>query len=263
MDDKCKLLNELIAPFGYSYNLSQDLFSSRIDAWQRSFGYGSLYDNAASHLGIVFDCFPVYFNYQGRTWLIELWKGQYGINTGCEIGIYYADRILHEDELENTIFQSVSDSDMLPMAFTLQRIEDNIACLAGKHWWLTAFRPGCFSQPSDLRMHASITFPTAEMTNAFVKELLHSQPSVYDIRRHFNRITFSFVDGIPANGFLPKLSRKISQWNNRFWCKVFLSVTKPFTLSMDRVLYLYYYLPFAFRKTLRIHKYKKKSGGSV
>lgn len=261
-DEKYQLLNEIIEPFGYSYSCSQDLFSSRIDAWQRSFGYGKLYDNAASHLGMVFDCLPIYFNYQGKTWLLELWKGQYGINTGCEMGIYYADRILSDDELENTIFQSVNDSDMLPMSFTLQRMDDDIASLAGKHWWLTAFRMGCFSQPYHLRVHASVTFPTSEMTNAFTQALLHRVPYVSDIHRHCNRITFSFSEGIPVTGFLSKLSRKISQWNNRFWCEIFLSVTKPFTLSTDRILYLYYYLPFAFRRILGIHKYKKRNGGS-
>ena len=39
MLEKCDLLNELIGPFGYSYVSSQDLFTSRIDAWQRRFGY--------------------------------------------------------------------------------------------------------------------------------------------------------------------------------------------------------------------------------
>lgn len=259
-DDKCRLLNDLIEPLGYSYILSQDLFSSRIDAWQKNFGYSALYDKAAPHFGMVFDCLPVYFNYQGKTWLFELWKGQYGINAGCEMGVYYADGILSADELDTTIFQSVNDSDMLPMSLTLQRLDDNIAHLTEKHWWLTAFRMGCFSQPENLTLHTSITFPTTEMASAFVQELLHSQPYVHDIRRHYNRISFSFVEGRPVNGFLPKLSRKITQWNNRFCCKVFLSVTKPFTLSLDRILYLYYYLPFAFRKTLRIHKYKKRKG---
>ena len=98
MLEKCDLLNELIGPFGYSYVSSQDLFTSRIDAWQRGFGYCALYDKAALRFNMIFDCLPVYFDYQGKTWLIEFWKGQYGINTGCEIGVYYADRILQDEE---------------------------------------------------------------------------------------------------------------------------------------------------------------------
>lgn len=94
MQEKCDLLNELVEPFGYSYISSQDLFTSRQDAFQRAFGYCALYDRAAFRFHMIFDCLPVYFDYRGKTWLIEFWKGQYGINTGCEIGVYYADRIL-------------------------------------------------------------------------------------------------------------------------------------------------------------------------
>ena len=83
MKEKCCILDELIAPFGYAYLPAQDIFTSRLDVWQRDFGYCTLYDKAAFRFNMVFDCLPVYFEYDGRTWLLELWKGQYGINTGA------------------------------------------------------------------------------------------------------------------------------------------------------------------------------------
>ena len=58
MKEKCHLLDELIEPFGYSYVLSQDIFTSRIDAWQREFGYCALFDKAAFRFNMVFD-FPI------------------------------------------------------------------------------------------------------------------------------------------------------------------------------------------------------------
>ena len=60
MDEKCRLLKDLIEPFGYSYVLPQDIFTSRIDAWQRQFGYCRLYDEAAPHVNMILDCLPVY-----------------------------------------------------------------------------------------------------------------------------------------------------------------------------------------------------------
>ena len=30
----------------------------------------------------VFMCLPVYFDYGGKTWLMEFWKGGYGITAG-------------------------------------------------------------------------------------------------------------------------------------------------------------------------------------
>ena len=39
---------------------------------------------AYQYVGMVFETLPVYFDYAGKTWLIQIWKGQYGICTGCE-----------------------------------------------------------------------------------------------------------------------------------------------------------------------------------
>mgnify|MGYP000621142798 CR=1 FL=1 len=50
-----------------------------------------------------------YFDYQGKTWLLEFWKGQYGINTGAEIGIYRADTLLSPAQRPYTLFHTVPD----------------------------------------------------------------------------------------------------------------------------------------------------------
>lgn len=255
-DDKNALINNLIEPFGYYYISSQDLFTTRMDAWQRDFGYCTLYDRAALHFHMVFDCLPIYFNYRGRTWLFELWKGQYGINTGCEMGLYYADRILEEDELTTTLFTSVGDEDMVKMSFTLYRNGEDIAHLSHKHWWLTAFRMGCFTQPADLSMRATITFPTTEMARAFVNGLLEAGYPQRNICFQCSTVTFSFLQPDTQNSFLRRLRIRLAQASNRFWCKIYLYITRPFHLSIDRLLYLYYYLPFAFRRMLRIRRYK-------
>lgn len=258
MQEKCHLLDELIKPFGYSYVLSQDIFTSRIDAWQREFGYCALYDRTASRFNMIFDCLPIYFPYQNRTWMIEFWKGQYGINTGCEIGVYYADRILAEEELEETLFQCAEDEDMLKMSLTLFKDNKSIASLCERHWWLTAFSMGNFSNPRDLSLQACIVFPSNKMAAAFANGLVHAGYCREDIGLCCNTITFTFSGSIQIHGIFKKLRIRIVQWINHFWCRVYLFVTRPFHLSIDRILYLYYYLPFAFRKMLRIKKLKRK-----
>lgn len=255
-DDKRILLNELLAPFGYYYILGQDIFTTRIDAWQREFGYGLLYDKAALHMNMVFDSLPVYFNYHERTWLFEFWKGQYGINTGCEMGLYHADRILETDELATTIFRSMGDNDMVKMSFTLYKNTEPMARLNRLHWWLTAFRVGCFSQPGELSMNVSVTFPNSEMARAFAAGLLDAGIPSEDICCHCSTISFIFDHTDAHPGLLRRLRLRLAQMSNRFWCKAYLFITRPFHTSLDRILYLYYYLPFAFRKTLRIRKYK-------
>ncbi len=258
MAEKCEILDELISPFGYSYVPDQDIFTSRTDAWQRDFGYCALYDRSAPYLNMVFDCLPVYFNYCGRTYLIEFWKGQYGINTGCEIGVYNTDRIVCEDELDHTLFNCVDNEDMPKLSFTLFRNNQTLAQMCSRHWWLTAFKMGCFSWPESLSMRIRITLHTQEMAESFVGGLLNAGYCRNEISVCCNTVTFAFIKPpcSPGCGLFRKLQIRIAQWVNRFWCRVYLFVTRPFVLSVDRILYLYYYLPFAFRKMLRIRRYR-------
>ena len=114
-----KLLDELMQPFGFLSCPQQNIITSDIDSWQRTFGYTRLFDYSAPHFKMVFDCEPVYFDYDNRTWLIEFWKGQYGISCGAEIGIYRADTILSPDRLTNARFESISNSLMLPLSMQL------------------------------------------------------------------------------------------------------------------------------------------------
>ncbi len=257
MKEKCRILDGLIASFGYAYLPAQDIFTSRLDVWQRDFGYCALYDKAAFRFNMVFDCLPVYFEYDGRTWLLELWKGQYGINTGAEIGVYYADRLLDKSEYRTTLFQSVEDHDMPALSFRLFRKGIQIADVCARHWWLTAFSMGRFSWPADLYMQACITFATHSMAHAFIKGLISAGYCRDNIHLSCNTVTFSFTQSSMHWNCLDRIWVRIAQCINHFWCRVYLFVTRPFCLSIDRILYLYFYLPAAFRKMFRIRKYKK------
>lgn len=260
--DRCQklcLLNELAGPFGYAYLQDEDVMTSRTDAWQRTFGYCSLYDRAAVHFHMVFDCEPVYFDYQDRTWLIELWKGQYGINTGGEIGIYQADGLLSPDKYDSALFHSVPDDQMLPVSMDLYRRDAHLFSIRQTHWWLTGFRMGTYSEPEDLSMRASIAFPSRDMMRSFVQGLQNAGYRRCDLQICGHTVTVNFLEPCAPQ---PRRSRSLaarsSQWKNRIFCKIYLHITRPFTYTPDRILYLYYYLPFAFRHMLRIKQYKKR-----
>ena len=74
---------------GFTYDPEQDIIYSRQDAPQRNFGYAYGYDVLAPcTISAKIDCEPFFITYGENDWMIELWKGQYGIETGCELGIY-------------------------------------------------------------------------------------------------------------------------------------------------------------------------------
>ena len=55
MDEKQHLLNEVAEPFGFAYAGEEDVFTGRLDAWQRKSGYEALFDKAAAHFHMIFD----------------------------------------------------------------------------------------------------------------------------------------------------------------------------------------------------------------
>lgn len=256
--EKCEKLTELITPFGYCYDLKQDVFSTTIDAWQRDFGYMEAYNHYAPHFNMVFDNEPVYFDYNDRTWMIEFWKGQYGINTGGEVGIYYSDGFVPPALRDITLFKCVKDKDMLPMTIHLFQDDCSIAMMQKKHWWLTVFDMGNYCEPRELSMNIGITFPNEEMMNAFVKALLEKGYRQNDLCICGLKVLFLYNSCSTCTlGCFRKLLYRFAQWKNLIFCKLYLWVTKPFCTSLDRLLCLYYYVPFAFRHMLTMKHYKK------
>ena len=133
-NEKCDLLNELVHPFGYLYHCNCGFFSSVLHAWQRTVGYTYLYDHLAPRFQMVFDFLPIYFDYNGKTWLIEFWKGQYGINTGAEIGIYHANQIIYKEFYKTAMFEAVNEDEMLFCAFKLYHNNRELIEIRKKHW---------------------------------------------------------------------------------------------------------------------------------
>lgn len=160
---------------GFAYDKEKDIFYSTKNAWQKNFGYTRLYDVAAPILRMIVDTEIIKFKYDEKNWMIAFWKGQYGIVTGAEMGIYYT----KEKKIDkNTLYFPVQGEEMLEMRFVLYKNDNIITEVDAKHWWLAAFKLGMFSRPKDLAMDLSITFPNEEMLNAFLesfKKLKHKK----------------------------------------------------------------------------------------
>lgn len=258
--EKLHLFHSLTKPFGFFYLPMQDIISSRSDAWQKDYGYCKLYDNTAPLFNMIFDCEPIYFDYNDQTWLIELWKGQYGINIGGEIGIYHADSILTPDQYEQAIFYGVSNLNFLPISMQLKDKETSLFSIQQYHWWLTGFCMGRYCEPEDLEMEISIRFPNEKMLQCFTKSLQNIGYQPCDFCINCLRIRFTFDKPHtrqPRNKHHYYI--RFSQWQNKLLCKLYRWITQPFTCTIDRIIYLYYYLPVLFRHMLCLRKNYKPS----
>lgn len=249
--EKASLLNELLKPFGFCYLGNKDIITSRKDAWQRQFGYCTLFDRSACQFGMVFECEPIYFYYDEKTYRIEFWKGQYGIHIGAEIGIYYAEGCLPPEQFHTAHFKSVPDTGMLKMEMSLYEKGQKLFEIGSSHWWLTGFCMGKFSWPQDLALWTSITFSNHQQLCQFVEALLYTGYQYCDILTCDLTVSFCFSRPYtrqPRCGWC--WHTKWAQWKNRLFVKLFVCVSKPFVCTVDRLLYLYFFLPRIFRHIL-------------
>lgn len=175
---------------GFSYNSEKDIFYSTKDAWQKNFGYSHIYDVLAPIFRMIIDTEPVRFYYNDRNWLITFWKGQYGIATGAEVGVYYTRQ---KKINKKTLYLPVSDNEMLDMDLVLYKNGKIIAHTHAKHWWLAIFKLGMFSRPNELSMDVNIIFPNIQMLYAFLESFkkLGYKPKDYTVID--NRFSFKYI----------------------------------------------------------------------
>ena len=103
---------------GFIYDPKAKLFYALDEGcWQRDFGYIDQFDQYAHLFGVNIDSLPVTFNHpkDGTEWRIWLWKGQYGLLTGAEIGVYnlYGD-MSAKSYMELVICRKITSSTDIP-----------------------------------------------------------------------------------------------------------------------------------------------------
>lgn len=245
LSEKICRLNQLLKPFGFDYQLTQDVFLSRPDAWQREFGYCWLYDEAAPGWGMIFDCEPVYFDYHGHTWLMEFWKGQYGINIGAEAGIYRAEGLIEPEHRSTALFHAAPDTDLPVFDLELRCGTVPVFHIARRHWWLAGFRMGRLDEPEVLTLKVSVTFPSGEMLTAFLGGCKHAGFSCQEL--YVCDRTVSFILDTP-HSIQPRSYQPLicgwTRWRNRCFLSLYRIVSAPFCCTNDRLLYLFSFLPF-------------------
>lgn len=223
---------------GYGYDSEQDIFYCNMDAWQRNMGYNRLYDEATAPLGMIVDCEPIYFEYGGKRWLVEFWKGQYDLCTGCEVGVYTTEEIESNapETFKDTFYNCASDEDRLKIFFSLKKHGEVLFLRNDKHWWLTGFKLGEFSEPSELTMELSITLKDKTMCNAFVEALKNLGYSEKEISITGNTVDFVFdKPHAPQPTTRTPETDRITQKKNKLLCDSYKKMTKVYDNLKDKI----------------------------
>lgn len=150
---------------GFDYDAGQYLVIGATQAWQRQFGFCKLYDILSPLVFMNYDTVRIKFRYNDMDWMVQLWKGNYAITNGAEIGIYHkpTDRLVD-------FYDCASDDELPQMAMTLRK-GDQILFTRGlqPHWWMTGFQLGTLYKPAQLTLDGQLVFADPGMRDAFIK----------------------------------------------------------------------------------------------
>ena len=233
-------LNRDIGEAGFAYDRKGDVFYSLMDCWQREMGYCQLYDEGSSLFNMVMHCEPVRFSYGGKRWMIELWKGQYGITTGAEVGIYNTDQDdVRTERFTGPFYDCASDQERLQMSFVLRKNGRVLMKRKGLHWWLTGFKLGEFSTPDSLSMDIRIRFPERGMRNAFLGGLQELGYGGREYAVHGNTVTVHYTNPHSeqplSHGSLQEAAvQKVNKSN----CALYRQATGKYTDTLDKLEYI-------------------------
>ncbi len=172
---------------GYRYSSDGYYYCDDKDCWQKDVGYNEVYDKWAPVAAMYIDQIRIRFQYGGKNWMVQLWKGQYGyLLIGAEIGLYTCDLNAYKGETGDiNHFHSADKSDWLKMQL------DCYFCKGGKgtykklftrpydtYWWATGFVKGQltkYTNPrTELKTRNRVTFKSEDQANLFVQGLKQS-----------------------------------------------------------------------------------------
>ena len=184
-----QLVNSLINLAGFAWDKKQKIFYSLNDCWQRNLGYCDLFDNLAFLAGIFITSLKIPFNYDGKNWMIWMWKGRYGITIGAEVGVYiysttFSLKYNGKKFYSMKWYRCAKDNERLGIKLTLYLNGKKLfARESKKSWWLTGFMPNIkdfsiwnLNLRKNLKMKVSITFLSLKMAKAFCRSAHFKSP---------------------------------------------------------------------------------------
>ena len=252
VEERERYINGALGESGFLYDGRQDIFYAAKEPWQKKYGYSRIYDEAAALTGMIIDCEPIYFDYDGRRWMLELWKGQYGMSLGGEIGLYQSMRG------DGSLFHGVEEEDFIGMHMELYAGGRHLLGRREEHWWLTGFAVGKSGSPENMQMAVSLTFLNRLMCRSFVDGLRRAgyRPGEYQVQGERVRFWFAIPHTHQPSTRGPVMDR-IRLWWFHSLCHLFEWYTRKYQTSAEKLIYLQIKAPWLFAIAIRMAKGKE------
>lgn len=121
---------------GYNFNIKEMVVYATVNSWMRNFGFCLGYDLFSYVTPFFFyNTRRFKFDYAGKQWMIQVWKGMYVVSNGAEIGVY------NREPKGGTFYNCASDEDMLNIGFSLYHGEELLFTQPeSRTWWANGFK---------------------------------------------------------------------------------------------------------------------------
>lgn len=177
-----------LAGTGFNYNLQESLVYATLNSWMREFGFCVFYDIAANSFPLLWHYVTrrFTFEYDGLEWMIQIWKGNYLITNGAEVGVYN-----REPGSFGTYYDCATNDQLMEMSLQVYNGDELLVNQDPQmHWWINGFQMGKRRySPNKLTMKFSIVMPDEEMLNAFCESM----------DNHYRHDVSYEVDGLKVN----------------------------------------------------------------
>ena len=149
---------------GHNFNFYEMTIYSTVDCWMRNYGFCIFYDVAANLLPTNFKYITrrFKFSYDGLDWMVQMWKGNYFIANGGEVGLYWREKgqigsyyNCATEEIPMSLQVSIGNKILVN-----RKLQD--------HWWICGFNIGeKLYLPTSLTLRSTLVMPDKEMLDAF------------------------------------------------------------------------------------------------
>lgn len=174
---------------GYNFNFKEMVVYTTVDCWMRNFGFCMMYDVMANSMPISYSYVTrrFKFEYNGLEYMIQIWKGNYFISNGGEVGVYTRE----PGEYYNSFYNCATTEQELMMSMQILSGDKVLVDRPMQnHWWLSGFHISSKRYiPSLLTLKTTIVMTDEEMLNAFTAAI---DANV------MNDVTYT-VDGLNVN----------------------------------------------------------------
>ncbi|MDU5263671.1 MAG: DUF4474 domain-containing protein, partial [Clostridium celatum] len=126
-----------------------------------------------------------------------------------------------------------------------------------KHWWVTGFILGEFSEPNELSVDINITLINEEMRDAFIQGLNYAGYSNEEIKIKDNSVEILFGKPKTEQPYTNiKLLNYMMQRKNEYLCNVYNDITKQYETYDEKIDAIKEQSPLLYRQIMNIGRWK-------